>query len=154
MIRNENEYKEAVRRSTEERKRLAEHERALSAKGHTGEELQRLLDPLTSFHLQLEEEIESYERLKRGDFDELDNLHGMGRNLVGLRIALGYSQRELAEKLGVHETQVSRDERNAYFGIKVERVSEILDALGVNMRSTFEPIRPARRRTPSSVEPQ
>jgi transcriptional regulator with XRE-family HTH domain len=51
--------------------------------------------------------------------------------LIGVRIALGLSQRELAEKLGVHESQVSRDERNEYYGIAVERVSRILEALGV-----------------------
>lgn len=143
MIRNEGEYQEAVRRSTQERIRLAEHRSRLETEGLSLDELQRLLDPLRSFQLQLEEEIASYERLKRGDFDELENLHGIGRTLVGLRIALGYTQRELAQKLQVHESQVSRDERNEYFGIKVERVSQILDALGVSMRSVFDaPIRP------------
>jgi DNA-binding Xre family transcriptional regulator len=96
------------------------------------------MDPLISFHLQFEEEIESYERIKRGDPGELSNLHGLGRMLVALRIALGLTQRELAERLGVHESQVSRDERNEYHGVTVERVSRILDALGVNMKSAFE----------------
>ena len=57
---------------------------------------------------------------------------------MALRIALGLTQRELAERLGVHESQVSRDERNEYHGITVERASRILDALGVELRSTFE----------------
>ncbi len=138
MIRNESEYQEAVRRQQEERERLARHKAHLESTGLSAEEVQRVLDPLRSFHLQLDEEIESYERLKRGDLDELENLHGIGRTLIALRIALGLTQRELAARLGVHESQVSRDERNEYHGIAVERVSRILDALGVNLRSHFE----------------
>lgn len=101
------------------------------------------LNPLRSFHLQLEEEVETYERLKRGDVGELLNLHGLGHTLVALRIALGLTQRELAQRLGVHESQVSRDERNEYHGITVERASRVLDAMGVRLRSLFEqPILP------------
>ena len=123
MIRNENEYREAVQRSRDERNRVA-----------------RALEPLKSFHMQLEEEIASYERLKRGDLGELQNLHGLGLALIGLRIALGLTQRELAERLGVSETQVSRDERNEYRGITVERASRILDVLNADLRSTLQPL--------------
>ena len=102
------------------------------------EELKRALDPLRSFHLQLEEEVQSYERLKRGDLGELHNLHGLGHTLVALRIARGLTQRELATRLGVHESQVSRDERNEYHGITVDRASRILDAMAVRLRSLVE----------------
>ncbi len=66
------------------------------------------------------------------------NLHGLGRSLVALRIARGISQRDLAERLGVHESQVSRDERNDYHGVTVERATRVLDALKVQMKSSFE----------------
>lgn len=152
MIRNETEYQEAVRRLDEEATRLAEHEARLKAMGLGASERKRALDPLRSFHLQLAEEVESYERLKRGDLGELTNLVGLGRTLVALRIALGLTQRELAERLGVHESQVSRDERNEYHGITVERASRILDLLQVQLTSRFDepvvprpPARPARR---------
>jgi DNA-binding XRE family transcriptional regulator len=137
MIRNESEYQEAVRRLEEERRRLDEHRARLKAMKLTAPELKRALDPLRSFHLQLKEEVDSYERLKRGDLDEIRNLHGLGRSLVALRIARGLTQRELAQQLDVHESQVSRDERNEYHGITVERASRILDALGVEVRSLF-----------------
>jgi hypothetical protein len=46
--------------------------------------------------------------------------------------------------VGVHESQVSRDERNEYHGVTVERASRILDAMGVRLRSLFEqPILPS-----------
>lgn len=101
-------------------------------------EVKRALDPFLSFHEQLAEEVGIYERLKRGDVGELRNLHGLGHMLIALRIARGLTQRELAERLGVHESQVSRDERNEYHGVTVQRASRILDALGVNLKSVFE----------------
>jgi len=33
---------------------------------------------------------------------------------------------------------VSRDERNEYHGVTVDRASRILDALGVSLKSAFE----------------
>ena len=50
----------------------------------------------------------------------------------------GISQRELARRLGVHESQVSRDERNEYFGITLERAVKVLDALNVRLRTKVE----------------
>ncbi|MBI5365006.1 MAG: helix-turn-helix transcriptional regulator [Planctomycetes bacterium] len=141
MIRNEAEYQEAVKRLQQERARLAEHEKALKAEGLTAAELKRGMDPLRSFHLQLEEEVEHYERLKRGDFDELVNFKGLGRLLIGLRIARGLAQKELADRLEVHESQVSRDERNEYHGMTVERASRVLEALGTVLVTSYAPLR-------------
>jgi DNA-directed RNA polymerase specialized sigma subunit len=138
MIRNENEYQEAVRRLTEEKKRLEEHRAHLKTIGLDKDELKRALDPLRSFQAQLEEEVVAYERMKRGEVDPLLNLHGLGRRLVALRIARGLTQRELAERLSVHESQVSRDERNDYHGITVERATKVLEALSVRMSSSFD----------------
>jgi hypothetical protein len=73
----------------------------------------------------------------QGDFDELRNFEGLGRLLIALRVFQGLSQRELAEKLSVHESQVSRDERNEYHGVTVERANRILEALGAELRTTI-----------------
>ena len=62
-------------------------------------------------------------------------LRGIGQLLIGLRIAQGLNQRQLAERLGVHESQVSRDERNEYFNITLERASRVLDALDAEVVS-------------------
>ena len=138
MIRNETEYQEASARLAEERIRLAEHRQRLKDAGLKDEEIRHVIDPMESFHLQFREEVESYERLKRGEFEELDNLRGLGHLLISLRIAQGISQRELAKRLGVHESQVSRDERNEYFGITLERAIKILDALNVRLHTRVE----------------
>jgi transcriptional regulator with XRE-family HTH domain len=77
----------------------------------------------------------AYERLQRREFDEIEDLRGLGPMLIAVRIAQGVSQRELATRLDVHESQVSRDERNEYFGITLERAARVLDALGARLRS-------------------
>lgn len=138
MIRNESEYKEAVARLAEEKLRLEKHQARLKESGLGEEEIKRVMDPLRSFHEQLQEEVTSYERLKRGEFDDLENLQGLGNLLVSLRIAQGLSQRELAARLGVHESQVSRDERNEYHGITLDRAIKILESLGVRLRTQVE----------------
>lgn len=138
MIRNEKEYKEAVERIRQEKERLVKQEAELKGTGLGPAEIKRALDPMRSFHQQLEEEARSYERLKRGEFEEVLNLRGLGQLLVSLRIARGLTQRQLADKLGVHETQVSRDERNEYHGVTLERATRMLEALGVEVHSRVE----------------
>ncbi len=133
MIRNESEYQEAVKRIAEEKARLDQYAANWKSKGYGPDEMAALREPLESFHLQLVEEVESYERLKRGQFSEFENLHGLGQVLIGLRIARGMTQRQLAERLGVNETMVSRDERNEYHGITVDRAKRVIDALGVRL---------------------
>lgn len=138
MIRNEAEYQHASARLLEERNRLSEHRARLKETGLDDDEVKRVIDPIESFHLQLQEEVESYERLRRGEFDELVNLRGLGHLLISLRIAKGVSQRDLAKRLEVHESQISRDERNEYFGITLERAIKILDALNVKLHTKVE----------------
>jgi ribosome-binding protein aMBF1 (putative translation factor) len=138
MIRNENEYREAVTRLAEEQQRIAAQKAELKKAGLTADEIKRVLDPIRSFRLQLQDDVQRYERLRRGEFEELQNLRGLGPLLISLRIARGFSQRQLAERLEVHESQISRDERNEYHGITLERAARILDALGVELHSTVE----------------
>ena len=135
MIRNEAEYKATVQRLTEQEERLKQQASELRQMDLTKEEVKRVLDPVRSFHEQLKEEVVSYERLKRGDFDELQNFSGLGTLLIALRIAKGLTQRELAERLGVNESQISRDERNEYHGLTVDRANRVLEALEVEVAS-------------------
>lgn len=138
MLRNENEYKEAVSRLIAEEKRIAAQAEELKALGLTQEQIKWVIDPLASFHLQLAEEVESYERLKRREISEIKNLRGLGHALICLRVACGLTQRQLAIKMGVSETQVSRDERNEYHGVTLERAAKILDAMGVWLKIGVE----------------
>jgi DNA-directed RNA polymerase specialized sigma subunit len=141
MIRTENEYQEAVKQLREQEGRLRGEEQKLRELNLSHEEIKRGLDPQRTFHEQIKQDVESYERLRRGEFEELHNFQGIGRMLIALRIYQGLTQRELAEELGVHETQVSRDEKNEYHGVTMERASRILETLGVDVVSAVENVR-------------
>ena len=145
MIRNENEYKDAVRRLGEQEERLKQQAAQLKQTKLSKDAIKRVLDPVRSFHEQIKEEVASYERLKRGEFDELQNFAGIGRLLIALRIAKGLTQRDLAGRLAVSETQVSRDERNEYHGVTIDRANRILEALGVEVTSAVSSLGQSRR---------
>src|SRR5438105_3871232 len=108
MIRNEMEYQDALRRLQEGKSHLKAQEGELEKLGLPKAEVRRGIAPLRCFHDQLREEVQSYERLRRGDRKELANYRNLGQLLIALRIASGVSQRQLAERLDVHESQVSR----------------------------------------------
>ena len=138
MIRSEQEHQKAVDHLDQDAKLLAAQEQKLQELGLEGDELELAMQPLRSFHEQLREEVEVYERMKRGDLGVLRNLNSIGRWLIGIRIAKGMSQRELADRLGVAPSQVSRDENNEYYGISVDRAQRILEALGVHFEAQLE----------------
>jgi hypothetical protein len=139
MIRNETEYRTTVRRIKEQEKHLAKEEQRLVKAGRKKDEIKRLLDAQRTFLHGLGEEAEVYERLRRGDFSDLARMEGIGQVLVALRIGLGLTQRELAKTLGIDESQVSRDERNEYHGITVDRATRIVRAMGFQPEVRLKP---------------
>jgi len=134
VIRNEREYREALSRLKRDGEVITNQRRALVESCLSEEEVDRGLGPLLSFQAQLEEEVEWYERARRREFKVSHDVRDIGYMLIALRIANGLTQKELAEKLGVSEAMVSRDERNEYHGITVERAQRILDAMGETLR--------------------
>ena len=134
MIRTQAEYELARKRLADDISIMAEQQKRLAELGLDKEEVARAMEPAQSFHAQLAEEVEAYDRMKRGDLDPISDLQEIGRILIGLRIAQGLTQRQLAERLSVSESQVSRDERNDYHGITVERAQRIIDALRGSVR--------------------
>jgi DNA-binding Xre family transcriptional regulator len=145
MIRTESEYQETAKQLKEQAGRLKAQKQELKGMNLSKEEIHRVMAPVRAFHEQLKAEVETYARLKRGQFSDLRNFDGLGELLMGLRIARGLSQRDLADRLGVHETQVSRDERNEYHGITVERMKKILEALEVEAVTKVELRRKGRK---------
>lgn len=136
MLRTDKDYQETVARLEAEKERLLQYEQELRGMDLTDEQVQRAMAPQWSFHAQLVEEVESYERLKRGEFSALKNFEGLGHLLIALRIYKGFTQSQLAQTLGIDASQISRDERHEYHGITVERASRILEALGVELQSS------------------
>jgi len=146
MIRSEKEYQKSLERLEEERKVMARQRAHFEELGHTGEELERLMQPLVSFHNQLKEEVEAYEGMKRGSLGTLHEFNNIGRWLIGVRIALGLSQKEFADELGVSEAQVSRDENNEYHGITLDKAQRILETFNVRFKAEIEePVSKSRK---------
>jgi HTH-type transcriptional regulator/antitoxin HigA len=56
--------------------------------------------------------------------------------LIKARIAMGMTQKELAEKLGVKEQQVQRDEANQYSSAGFNRITKIAEVLGIKIQET------------------
>lgn len=138
MIRTDAEYKKAQEKLRQEKETLQRQREQLEEMDLSEEEVQRALEPIISMRDGLREEIETYERMRRGDLAVLHDLRDVGRWLIGARIARGWSLSRLAEELGVSVQQVSRDEKNEYQGITARRAQRILDALGVRFRLEAE----------------
>ena len=149
MIRSEAEYQEALRRLEQDRTVAAAQRDALVASGLSSAEVERAMEPLRSFQAQLAEEVTWYEDVRRRNFPAIRRLTQIGRLLIALRLANGLTQRELAARLGVSEAVVSRDERNEYHGITVERAQRVLDALDASVVTHVEAVAPS----PSSHPP-
>lgn len=138
VIRTDKEFTAMKERLLQDEKLIKIQREELTKMGLTEEQIDRVIEPTICFYEQLKEDVAYYERIKRGEFDALENFFGLGKILIGARIALGLSQCDLANRLGVSEAQVSKDERNEYHGITVEKAQRILDALGIKLISTVQ----------------
>jgi ribosome-binding protein aMBF1 (putative translation factor) len=137
VIRNPTELQECRKRLRAERQRRADYAAQLEAVGLPREDLAHAIEPVEAFVNQLQDAIHEYERAQRSDVSSVSDLRDLGRCLVALRVASGLTQRELAAKLGVHESLISRDERNEYHGLTIQRAAQILDALSVRLECSF-----------------
>ena len=140
MIKTESEYRTMVQRLNDDLTYMNQQKKTLHDMGLSADEIRRAMEPSMSFHEQLKEEVEYYERIKRFDFEALENFRGFGRYLIGFRIALGITQSELARRLNVSEAQVSKDEKNEYHGISVDKANRVLEALGVTVVTKLDRI--------------
>jgi len=144
MIRTDNEYKETKKQISNYKKLLKDKMHVLEEMDLDKEQVQRALASEIAFISQLEEEVISYNRLCRGDQKELKHyvlLDEIGKLLIALRIFNGLSQSQLAQRLNVDPSQVSRDEKNEYYGITVSRVQKIVDTLEGRIKVEYEPVK-------------
>lgn len=93
-------------------------------------------DALESQIHDLRREIMEYEALKRGGPATLavESFEGLPHALIAARIAVGLTQRELAERLGIQEQQIQRYEATDYAAASLQRVGEVIRALGLVVR--------------------
>lgn len=136
MIKNERQYRvtKAQLRAFQE---AAENMQSFEApKDVEPELLASLSSAMSSQEEELIADIEEYEALQRGDVSSFvaESLSEVPRNLIKARIALGLTQKELAERIGVKEQQVQRWESMDYENASLDTLKQVIRALGVETR--------------------
>lgn len=138
MIKNESAYQKAIEKLKEDKEFIAKERQRFEDMGLNQEQIDMAVQPLISFHEQLKAEVEYYERIKRGSFNPIYKFTDIGRNLIAYRIYIGMSQADLAARLGVSEAQVSRDERNEYYGATTDKIERVMAAMGMKTTINIE----------------
>ena len=85
----------------------------------------------------LSSEIEEFEKLRNRQHLSFTN-ENLPKSIIALRIASGYTQKELADKIGVPEQQIQRYEQQEYGKVKFERVVQIIRVLAKKCELNFQ----------------
>ena len=85
----------------------------------------------------LRAELAEYEGLKAADLSVIStaSFDELADGLIKARIAVGLSQRVLAQRLGVKEQQIQRYEAERYASASYQRLCQVSRALGVRIRN-------------------
>ncbi len=91
---------------------------------------------------EVREEIERYDVLKEKPMViKIESFAEIPVALIKARIALGMTQKDLAEKLGMKEQQIQRYEANQYGSAGFHRLTEVAEALEVTLNSSLLTLR-------------
>ncbi len=138
MITNERQY--AITRAELQRfeQAAAAQQEQSPASGIDPRIGEAMVDSLKGQAETLRDEIKRYEDLRDGRVGqrELGSLRDFPTALIEARIVAGLTQKQLGERLEVKEQQIQRWEANLYSGVGVERLQEVADALGMELKET------------------
>jgi ribosome-binding protein aMBF1 (putative translation factor) len=86
----------------------------------------------------LRAELADYEAVRSGRIRtfEAPSLRGLADALIKARVARGWTQRRLADQLGIAEQQVQRYEATGYAAASLARLADLADALSVTITET------------------
>lgn len=143
IILNEKELREARTRVAAFDEALAT-ERSLSrvVEGLPPEVVKQVAATMRSERADLSDAIEAYEAAKEtGKPAHLETRadRDPGLMLIVARIAKGFSQRDLAWRLGLKEQQVQRYEADRYNSISMKNYARVAALLGVRLSAAIEP---------------
>lgn len=133
MIKNEKEKSRKVQQIKETEQLIAQNRELLKRVGVAEDKIEEHIALNKKLLADLRKEVDEYDKLKSGEAPCAD-ITAIGDLLVKLRIFRGLTQKELAAKLNIDETQVSRDERNRYKGVSLNRLLEVIDKLDVEIK--------------------
>jgi HTH-type transcriptional regulator/antitoxin HigA len=130
---------EVARRATEAHLRQFQHALTNLEAEHPAARRSKLarlqIDAVRSQAADLQAELDEYDHLRSGTVDTLEanSLEELATLLIKARIARGWSQRRLAEQLGIAEQQIQRYESTGYRSASLARICDITAALGVTV---------------------
>lgn len=149
MIKNERQYRITKAQAAEFANALKRLENKPAAGLHPKMH-QAQVAAVRSQYADLESALREYESLQeqRPAVIEALSLDELPRALIRARIALGLSQKDLADKMGLKEQQVQRYEATEYASASLARIREVATALGVRVAENiflpgYEPTRDA-----------
>jgi len=98
------------------------------------------IEALRSEYENLSMQIHEYETLKSGTVEILkaSNLEKLPSILIRARIAKGFSQRQLADAIGLKEQQIQRYEAEEYASANLRRLADVSNALNLNISEVAE----------------
>ena len=129
MIKNERQYKITRSRADEVRNTIGELQGVALPDGLQPEMRELQLDALRGTLGDLEGELAEYDALHDASMIEATGIEQLPSALIRARIALGLTQRQLAERIGLQEQAIQRYEAADYFGVSFARLVEIASAL-------------------------
>ena len=129
MIKNERQYRITRSRADEVRNTIGELQRTALPEGLQPEMRELQLDALRGTLGDLEAELAEYDALHDATLIEATGIEQLPTALIRARIACGLTQRQLAERIGLHEQAIQRYEAADYFGVSFARLVEIANAL-------------------------
>ena len=137
MITNEVQYR-ATKAHLEQFNQAAANLAAQEGKSTRLRQLE--LDAVNAQADDLRAEIADYEQLRSGQVSTFTagTLAELATVLVKARVARGWTQRQLADALGMAEQQIQRYEANEYRSTSLARLCDIADALGVQVEQRAE----------------
>ncbi len=137
MIKSEREKNRKLQEIKDCEKLIAQNRELLERIGLSQDQIEKHIQPSVALLRELQAEVTEYNSLTQGN-PPSESIEKIGDMLVKLRIYKQLTQKALAEKIGVDETQVSRDERNHYRGVSLDRLLKVVQALDVHIEVTIK----------------
>src|SRR5215213_10229706 len=137
MIKNERQYRITKAQAEKFEQTLEQLTQVAGAGADESQLLQELqAEALRSQLAELREQLQEYESLSSGSRTvlQVESFDEFPRALIKARIGAGLSQRELADRLSLKEQQIQRYEDTEYAPASIERVKEVVKALGIKVR--------------------
>ncbi len=140
MIKNDRQYEYAKRKLCEFEEDLkAIRKKYSSNKNKVGLLSQGYVEHIT----QLKAEIEEYEKMKKAPLPKILRAHDLdeiSHQIVRLRLARGFTQAELASRIGCKQSDISRLEREDYQGYTIGQLKKIAASLNAEIELDLIPV--------------